>query len=214
VPPRAARPSTDETMIPLTHGRPSGSRPAAATRSSAVTSARSGQMRSRLKAPAKLAGGRVAQPMDFRRIASSEIVAAVGGLLLAIGIFLPWYSPNQDNRNANVGGVRDAVSAWDYHSILRWLLLAAALAPIILLWIVIRDHELSWPRGEMTAVVGIIAFGLVAYVGIIDRPGEPSGQIGLGIGWILSFLGTILIAIGGSIRASTSERPRKPPGVL
>jgi hypothetical protein len=63
-------------------------------------------------------------------------------------------------------------------------------------------------------VVGIIAFGLVAYVGIIDRPGEPSGQIGLGIGWILSFLGTILIAIGGSIRASTSERPRKPPGVL
>jgi uncharacterized membrane protein len=156
----------------------------------------------------------VAQPMDFRRIASSEIVAAVGGLLLAIGIFLPWYSPNQDNRNANVGGVRDAVSAWDYHSILRWLLLAAALAPIILLWIVIRDHELSWPRGEMTAVVGIIAFGLVAYVGIIDRPGEPSGQIGLGIGWILSFLGTILIAIGGSIRASSTERPRKPPGVL
>ena len=156
----------------------------------------------------------MAPPMDFRRITTSEIIAAVGGFLLAIGVFLPWYSPNQDNRNANVGGVRDAVSAFDAHTILRWLLLAAALAPIILLWIVVRDHELSWPRGEMTAVIGIIAFGLVAYVGIIDRPGEPSGQIGLGIGWFISLLGTILIAVGGSYRASTTERPRKPPGVM
>ncbi len=156
----------------------------------------------------------MARPMDLRRITTSEIVAAVGGFLLAIGVFLPWYSPNQDNRNANVGGVRDAVSAFDAHTYLRWLLLAAALAPIILLWIVVRDHELSWPRGEMTAVIGIIAFGLVAYVGIIDRPGEPSGQIGLGIGWFISLLGTILIAVGGSYRASTTERPRKPPGVM
>ena len=56
----------------------------------------------------------------------------------------------------------------------------------------------------MTAVVGIIAFGLTAYVGLIDRPGEPPDQIGLGIGWYLSFLGTILIAAGGATRASTS----------
>ena len=152
--------------------------------------------------------------MDFRRISTSEIVAAIGGLLLVVGVFLPWYSPSEDNPNANVNGVRDAVSAFDAHSILRWLLLAAALAPLILLWIVIRDHDLSWPRGEMTAVIGIIAFGLVAYVGIIDRPGEPPSQIGLGFGWFVSLIGTILIAVGGSYRASTTERPRKPPGVL
>ena len=152
--------------------------------------------------------------MDFRRITTSEIVAAVGGALLALGVFLPWYSPNTENRNANVNGIRDAVSAWDAHSILRFLLLAAALAPIILLYIVVRDHELSWPRGEMTAVIGIIAFGLTAYVGVIDRPGEPPSEIGLGFGWFMSLLGTILIAVGGSYRASTTERPRKPPGVM
>ncbi len=152
--------------------------------------------------------------MDLRRISRSEIIAAVGGLLLALGVFLPWYSPNTANRNANVNGVRDAVSAFDTFSIMRWLLLAAAAAPIILLWIVIRDHELSWPRGEMTAVVGIIAFGLTMYVGVIDRPGEPPSEISLGIGWFISLLGTILIAVGGSYRASTTERPRKPPGVL
>ena len=98
--------------------------------------------------------------MDLRHISRSEIIAAVGGVLLALGVFLPWYVPNTDNRNANVNGVRDAVSAFDTYSIMRWLLLAAAVAPIVLLYIVVRDHELSWPRGEMTAVIGIIAFGL------------------------------------------------------
>jgi hypothetical protein len=152
--------------------------------------------------------------MDFRHISRSEIIAAVGGALLALGVFMPWYKPNTANRNANVNGARDAVSGFDAHMILRWLLLAAALAPIFLLYIVLRDHQLSWPRGEMTAVIGIIAFGLTGYVGVIDRPGTPPSEIGLGLGWFIAFLGTIMIAVGGAYRASTTERPRKPPGVF
>ena len=50
--------------------------------------------------------------------------------------------------------------------------------------------------------------------GVIQRPGEPSGQIGLGIGWYLAFVGALAIAVGGAIRAAQSERRRKPPGVL
>ena len=152
--------------------------------------------------------------MDLRRISISELLAAAGGALLGLGVFLPWYVPNTDNRNANVNGMRHSVSASDTYTIMRWLLIAAALAPIVLLYIVLRDHELSWPRGEMTAVIGIIAFGLTAYVGIIDRPGEPPSEIGLGFGWYTSLLGTIMIAVGGAYRASTTERPRKPPGVF
>jgi len=152
--------------------------------------------------------------MDVRRISRSELLAAAGGALLAISVFLPWYSANPDNPNANINGMKGMVSAWDAHTILRYLFLVVALAPLILLYIVVRDHELSWPRGEMTAVIGIIAFGLVAYVGVIDRPGEPPSEINLGFGWFISLLGTILIAVGGSYRASTTERPRKPPGVL
>src|SRR4051794_21088062 len=121
--------------------------------------------------------------MDLGRIGRGELLAALGGILLAVGIFLPWYKTNPDNPNAVVNGSTGSFSAWEAHPILRWFLLAAAAAPLILLWIVVRDHELSWPRGEMTAVVAIAAFGLVTYFGIIDRPGDPSGEVSLGIGW-------------------------------
>ena len=151
--------------------------------------------------------------MDVRRITLSEIVAAAGGLLLALSVFVKWYEARPENA-ANVNGMKGVVTAWDAHTILRYLLLAAALAPIVLLYIVVRDHELSWPRGEMTAVIGIIAFGLVVYNGVIDRPGEPPSEIELEIGWWMALLGTILIIVGGSYRASTTERPRKPPGVM
>jgi len=152
--------------------------------------------------------------MDVRRITLSEIVAAVGGVLLALSVFVKWYEARPENANANVNGMKGVVSAWDAHTILGYLLLAAALAPIILLYIVVRDHELSWPRGELTAVIGIIAFGLVVYNGVIDRPGEPPSEIELEIGWWMALLGTILITAGGAYRASATDRPRKPPGVF
>ena len=152
--------------------------------------------------------------MNLSRLGRGEYLAVLGGLLLALGVFLPWYETNPDNRNANVDGATGAFSAWEALPILRWLLLAVAVAPLILAWIILRDHELSWPRGEMTAVIGIIAFGLVGYNGIIDRPGEPPSAISLAFGWWIALLGTILITVGGSIRASTTERPRKPPGVI
>jgi hypothetical protein len=152
--------------------------------------------------------------MDVRRITFSEIIAAVGGVLLALSVFVKWYEARPENANANINGMKGVVSAWDAHAILRYVFLLAALAPIVLLYIVVRDHELSWPRGEMTAVIGIIAFGLVVYQGVIDRPGEPPSEIELEIGWYIALLGTILITVGGSYRASTTDRPRKPPGVF
>jgi len=145
---------------------------------------------------------------------ASDFIAAFGGVLLGICVFLPWYSPNEANRNAMVAGSREAVSAWDAHAILRFFFLAAAVAPVVLLYIVLRDHQLSWPRGEMTAVIAIAAFGFVGYLGVIDRPGEPKGEIALAFGWFGALLGVMMMAGGGAARASSTERPRKPPGVL
>jgi len=152
--------------------------------------------------------------MHPSKLSRSEWIAVAGGLMLLVGIFLPWYVPNTENRNAIVAGSREAVSAWQAHSLLRYLLLAAAIAPLILAYIIVRDHELSWPRGEMTAVVAIAAFGLVAYTGFLDRPGSPKGAISLQLGFYGALLGTILMIVGGSITAGQNERVRKPPGVL
>jgi hypothetical protein len=152
--------------------------------------------------------------MHVGRLGRGELVAALGGLLLAACLFLPWYETSPDNRNAVIDGARGTLSGWEVHGLMRWLLLAAAAAPFILIWIVVREHELSWPRGEMTAVVAIAAFGLVAYAGFLDRPGEPGGAISLQLGFYGALLGTILMIAGGAMSAGETERVRKPPGVM
>jgi hypothetical protein len=149
------------------------------------------------------------------KLSGSEFIAALGGLLLGVCVFMPWYTLDPATGNATLAGYTEgSVSAWQAHSILRFVFLLAALAPLILLYIVLRDHELSWPRGEMTAVIAIIAFGLIGYIGVIDRPGEPAGEISLQLGWFGAMLGVILMMGGGAYRAGGTERPRKPPGVL
>ena len=152
--------------------------------------------------------------MNFSRLGRGEYLAVLGGLLLALSLFLPWYETNPDNRNAMIDGVRGSATAFEVFPILRWLLLAAAAAPLILAWVILRDHQLSWPRGELTAVVGMVAIVLVLYVGLVDRPGTPSSQISLRIGWFVALIGCALIVTGGAMRAGSTERPRKPPGVL
>ena len=151
--------------------------------------------------------------LDWARMHRSEWTAVGGGLLLVIAVFLPWYGTSE-NPNAEIDGGRGDFSAWEVHPLLRWLLLAAAAAPLILAWIVLRDHELSWPRGEMTAVVAMAAIGLVLYQGIVSRPGEPRAEIGLQVGWFVALMGIAMMIVGGARRATEVERKRKPPGVL
>ncbi len=152
--------------------------------------------------------------MDFTRLRMGEIAAAIGGVVLVIALLLPAYSPNRENPNANIDGSRADASIWEAHMLIRLILLAAAVAPIVLVYIIARGHQLSWPRGELTAVIGLTAATLLFYMGIIDRPGEPSGEIELEIGWYGAMLGAILSTVGGALRSSETARTKKPPGVL
>lgn len=151
---------------------------------------------------------------DTSRLSRGEYVAMAGGVLLAIGVFLPWYGV--DSPLGIMIGVkgRGTYSGWDVHDIVSILLLLCAIAPFVLAWIVIRDHALSWPRGELTMVLSLVAVVLIGYVGIIDRPGEPSGAISLQWGWFVALVGSLLMFGGSVARQSESDRPRKPPGVI
>src|SRR3954467_5336687 len=142
------------------------------------------------------------------------MVAMIGGILLAIGLFLPWY--HLENQLVEINGQRGPASltGWQGHAIIRWVLLAAAGAPLILSWIILRGHALSWPRGEMTAVVSVAAIGLIGYNPVLGEPGPVSALVSLRVGVFVSLLGAILMLGGSALRASAVERPRKPPGVL
>ena len=149
-----------------------------------------------------------------RRLHRNEFMGMAGGTLLAVSVFLPWYATDPSNRFASIDGARGNQSCWEVHPILRWLLLAASVAPFILAYIIATDAKLSWARGEMTMVTSIAALGLIFYNGVIDRPGEPSAAISVKYGWFLALLAALLMVAASAMRSSEHERARKPPGTI
>jgi hypothetical protein len=153
--------------------------------------------------------------MDVRALNRGELIAAAGGILLGISVFLAWYSLG--NRFAHLNschGPNSSCSGWNALTIMRFAFLLAAAAPAILAWIIARGHALAWPRGELTAVVAVIALILTLFRGLIDKPGSPPGQISINFGWWVALLGGLLILAGSMWRSQESAPRRKPPGVL
>jgi hypothetical protein len=154
--------------------------------------------------------------MHFGDLRWGEVVAMIGGALLAIAVFLPWYSTG--NANSSIGGhnhvANQDFSAWQVLPVFRFLLLLAAAAPFILAWIIVREHALSWPRGELTAIAGLSAITLILVKAFVFKPGEPSGQISLSYGIVVALIGAILILTGAFVRSTEIGKARKPPGVL
>jgi hypothetical protein len=153
--------------------------------------------------------------MDFKRMDRGELIATVGGIVLGISVFLSWYAlGNQHAALNSCKGPHTSCTGWNALSILRYLLLLAAVAPAILTWIIIRGHALSWPRGELTAVTALAALTFIVFRGLIDKPGSPPGEISIDYGWWVALLGGVLILIGSIWRSRESAARRKPPGVL
>jgi hypothetical protein len=153
--------------------------------------------------------------VDFKQLDRGELLAVVGGVLLGLSLFLKWYSLGDRFSVLNAcKGPNSSCTGWGALSGLRYLLLLAAIAPLILAYIIVRGHALSWPRGELTAVTALAALTFTLFRGVIDKPGSPPGEIGVGYGWWVAMLGGILILTGSIWRSRESSTRRKPPGVL
>lgn len=164
-------------------------------------------------------------PIDLSRIKRSELVGFVGAAVLAVSLFLPWFAtscnahlaPPGCDQNSLLNGARGQFNAFQTYKILDWALLAACIAPFVLAYIIARGHELGWRPGEVTMLVGMLAFALILLNGIIlGRPGSqtPHGvDISLKIGYLVGLVGAALISAGGIIRQAEGARGRKPPGV-
>jgi hypothetical protein len=154
---------------------------------------------------------------DFRRLGTGDLISAGGGLLLFGSLFLTWFSVDAGPpANANLcGNGEDSCTAFQTFNILDLLLIAGAAAPWILVWIVVRGHELSWPPGELTAIVGITASALILYNGLVDRVGEERSFISLDVGWFLGLLGALTLLVGAAIsQMARGGAIRRPPGVF
>jgi hypothetical protein len=153
--------------------------------------------------------------MDFKQLDRGEIIASVGGIVLGVSLLLAWFSLGNPHAALNsCHGPNHHCSGWNSLTIIRYLVLLAAVAPLILAWIIVRGHALSWPRGELTAVTALAALTFVIFRGLIDKPGTPPGEISIDWGWGVALAGGLLILIGSIWRSRESAARRKPPGVL
>jgi hypothetical protein len=164
--------------------------------------------------------------MDFSRLNRGRVVAGgIASLLLIVSIlFLPWYSltdvPEREATGAWLCGAGNfECTGFETFPMLRWLLLLAAIAPLILAYILVRGHRLSYPPGEMTMIAGFAAAVLIAYNGIIDKPAPEQGlEFGtsLSYGYWVALLAAIAIAAVGFTRSIESgpRKTRKAPGTV
>jgi hypothetical protein len=152
--------------------------------------------------------------MDFRQLDRGELIAVLGGAILGLSVFLAWYTlGDRYTVLGNCRGPDSSCTAWNSLLILRFLLLVAAVAPAVLAWIILRGHAVSWPRGEMTAIIAIAALTFTVFRGLIDKPGTPPGEIGITFGWWIGLAGGVLLLIGSVARTKESITTRKPPGL-
>jgi hypothetical protein len=169
--------------------------------------------------------------MDFSKLDARRVLAgAISSGLLLLGLFLlPWYSLADGTENVarQAGGASfnpDAFicgtgdfkcTGFETFPIMRWVLVLAAVAPLILAYILVRSHRLSYPPGEMTMVAGFGAMILILYNGIIDKPGTGIAEAGVSLdyGYFVALIGAIGIGLTGFYRSQAGQRQvRKAPG--
>jgi hypothetical protein len=165
--------------------------------------------------------------MDFSRLNYPRLAVGLTScaVLIVAVLFLPWYSydlqgtDKLNEADSWICGIGEtSCTGFETFPILRWLLLLAALAPVILAYILVRAHKLSYPPGEMTMIAGFAAVILIGYNGIIDKPGTGPGEIGLGLdyGYWVALVAAVAIAGVGWTRSleSGAKQGRKAPGTV
>jgi hypothetical protein len=153
--------------------------------------------------------------IDFSRLKRGDILSAVGALVLFASLFLPWFNVDLSENVTLCGAGRDSCTAWQTFKILDILLVLGCTAPMVLVWIIIRGHKLSWPPGEVTAIVGITASGLILYNGVIARAGHNPSSIHLAVGWYVGLAGSLIMLLGAAnVQMLRGGAIRRPPGTF
>lgn len=152
--------------------------------------------------------------MNFKKLGVAEFVGVGGAIALVASLWAPWFETTPSNPNSKIDKYTGMVTAWHAYTSLQYVLILAAVAPVVLAFIVVRGHDLSWNRGEVTTIVGVIALLLIFGNGILfGRPGEFPIDINLAWGYLVALVAALFIAAGGILRQAENPPPPEPPGV-
>jgi hypothetical protein len=129
---------------------------------------------------------------DHRRLRQGELVAAVGGLVLFISLFLSWYG-----LTLNLFGISrsTSINAFDAFSLVWVVLLLAAFAAIGLAVITATQRSVALPvsASVITAALGALATLLVLFRIIF----HPVDGLGLRYGAFVGLVGAAAVLVGG-----------------
>jgi hypothetical protein len=136
--------------------------------------------------------------MDTSRLTTGDIVAGVGGVVLLISLFLPWYGVSVDVAGFSAS---ESGSGWEVLSFIDILLFLISVAAIA---IVVAKAAGALPA-EVPAPVVLLGLGALAVLlviyRIIDIPteGDVPDQVDLSrkIGIFIALVGSAAVAYGG-----------------
>ena len=143
--------------------------------------------------------------MSLRWLKPGDALAAAGGALVLISLFLPWYSVTLPSAGAPAVG-RD-LTGWQAFSAIDILLALAGLVGIGLAVTVVTRRTPAVPVAfaVVGSVIGVLAV-LLVLVRILDQPG-PNQFLDVGVGAWLALAGTVGLT-AGAWRSISDERNR------
>jgi hypothetical protein len=152
-----------------------------------------------------------------------EPVAGLGGLLLGVSLFLPWYSgtPVIAQSEVTLIGVEQHPSAWEAFAVIDVLL---ALFALLAIAVPIVSLAASGPAKPVAVAVIASAFGWIAVVLVAVRLSEPpDGFYSRSYGGWLALAGAVIAWVGswlslrdestpGAVAPEIPRRPAPPAG--
>ncbi len=144
--------------------------------------------------------------MDFSKLRTGELVAAVGGVVLLVAMFfVNWYEISGFGglieQFGNAVGVDTGIKAWDGQGFLgtiaNLVILAAAVAAIALAVLTATSRSPGLPVAASALTAGLGIGAVVMILGrMVFQPG-PNEVVDLKFGILLALIGAAVVAYGG-----------------
>jgi hypothetical protein len=135
--------------------------------------------------------------MDPRRVRTWDWLTGLGGAVLLVSLFLPWYSSAGEN-----------VTAWQSFSVVDLILAVAALAAIALPVVTANQRTAAVPQAWSSAIIwALLAAALLAVIRLLNPPLDGvTREAGV---WIAAVTSLALIAFDVK-----SMRDKRFPGAM